>query len=197
MFTVTGLVASKLVREPVSIETRRLYLRPWSSDAYLELAQMYSDPRVTRYMATRPVSGDEARRFAREATVGAIRQWRTKGYGPWAAFDKITGEWVGKIGLEYLQGWPAPHNIEIGWELKPSLWGHGLAAEGGLAGLRFGFEECGLDRIISVTRRHHNPSRRVMEKCGLTFQGTVPWRGALLVWYASDRPTRPASLLGP
>jgi ribosomal-protein-alanine N-acetyltransferase len=158
---------------------------------------MYSDLRVMRYMSTRPVSGDEAQRFASEASTGAIRQWRTKGYGPWAAFDKITGEWVGKIGLEDLKAWPAPHNVEIGWELKPSFWGRGLAAEGGLAGLRFGFEECGLQRIISVTRPHHSASRRVMEKCGLTFQGTVSWRGVLVVWYASDRPTRPASSRGP
>ena len=185
------------MREPTSIETRRLYLRPWTWDSYLELAQMYSDPRATRYMSTRPVNGDEARRFASKDSAAAMRQWRTKGYGPWAAFDKTTGEWVGKIGLEELQGWPGPHKIEIGWELKPSFWGRGLAAEGGLAGLRFGFEECGLDRIISVTRRHHGASRRVMEKCGLTFQGIVPWRGALVVWYASDRPTRPASPPGP
>ena len=190
---MTRLVASRPLREPASLETRRLYLRPWTYDAFLELAQMYSDPRVTRYMSTRPVSGDEARRFAREASTGAILQWRTKGYGPWAAFDKISGEWVGKIGLEDLKGWPAPHNVEIGWELKPSFWGRGLAAEGGLAGLRFGFEECGLERIISVTRRHHGASRRVMEKCGLTFPGTVSWRGVLVVWYASARPPRPAS----
>ncbi len=148
---MTGLVASKRVRERSCFETHRLYLRPWTCDAYLELAQMYSDPRVTRYMATRPVSGDEARRIASDASAGAIRQWRTKGYGPWAAFDKSTGEWVGKIGLEELERWPGPQKIEIGWELKPSFWGRGLAAEGGLAGLRFGFEECGLDRIISVT----------------------------------------------
>jgi RimJ/RimL family protein N-acetyltransferase len=190
---VTRLVASRLLREPASAETRRLYLRRWTCDDFLELAQMYSDLRVMRYMSTRPVSGDEARRFASEDSADAIRQWRTKGYGPWAAFDKISGEWVGKIGLEDLKGWPAPHNVEIGWELKPSFWGRGLAAEGGLAGLRFGFEECDLERIISVARRHHSASRRVMEKCGLTYQATVSWRGVLVVWYASDRPTRPAS----
>jgi len=192
---VTRLVASRLLREPASLETRGLYLRPWTCDAFLELAQMYSDPRVTRYMSTRPVSGDEARRFASEASAAAIRQWRTKGYGPWAAFDKTTGEWVGKIGLEYLKGWPAPHDIEIGWELKPSFWGRGLAVEGGLAGLRFGFEECGLERIISVTRRHHGASRRVNGEVRPRL--TVSWRGVPVVWYASDRPTGPASPAGP
>jgi hypothetical protein len=42
-------------------------------------------------------------------------------------------------------------------------------------------------RIISVTRADHTASRRVMEKCGLTFQGEVVHKGGLVVWYAINR----------
>jgi RimJ/RimL family protein N-acetyltransferase len=41
-----------------------------------------------------------------------------------------------------------------------------------LAALRFGFEQHGLDRIISVTAVSHAAARRVMEKAGLTYEGT-------------------------
>ena len=42
------------------------------------------------------------------------------------------------------------------------------------------------------TERHtaagHLASRRVMEKCGLVFQGEVAFRTARVAWYAIDRP---------
>ena len=45
-----------------------------------------------------------------------------------------------------------------------------------------------LARIISVTAAGHRASRRVMEKCGLTFQTEVTFRAAQVAWYAIDRP---------
>ncbi len=43
-------------------------------------------------------------------------------------------------------------------------------------------------RIISATAAGHRASRRVMEKCGLTFQAETTFRGAPIAWYAVDRP---------
>ena len=49
--------------------------------------------------------------------------------------------------------------------------------------------QASLDRIISVTRPENAASRRVMDKVGLIYQGTRPYREAEAVWYALDRPT--------
>ena len=78
--------------------------------------------------------------------------------GPWAAIEKATGRWVGRIGLDELPHWPGPHKIEVGWELHREFWGRGLATEGGRAGVRYGFETVGLERIISA---HHGHQRRL------------------------------------
>jgi ribosomal-protein-alanine N-acetyltransferase len=56
-----------------------------------------------------------------------------------------------------------------------------------LASLRYGFEDLGLERIISITLPTNVASRRVMEKTGLTFRGETHWRGFDVVWYAIDR----------
>jgi RimJ/RimL family protein N-acetyltransferase len=77
--------------------------------------------------------------------------------------------------------------VEVGWELDPSVWGRGLATEGGRAAVRYGFQVVGLERIVSATVPANVASRRVMEKCGLTFQGELFGRGTRLVWYAIDR----------
>jgi RimJ/RimL family protein N-acetyltransferase len=92
-----------------------------------------------------------------------------------------------RIGLNELPDWPGPHKIEVGWELHREFWGRGLATEGGRAGVHYGFEVVGLDRIISATMATNAPSRRVMEKGGLRFLGELPMAGTVVAWYAIDR----------
>jgi hypothetical protein len=115
-----------------------------------------------------------------------LRQWRENGFGPWAAIDRRTGRWLGEIGLNERPDWPVPHKVEVGWELHPSVWGQGLAAEGGRAALRYGLEVIGLEQIISAARADNAGSRRVMEKCGLVLQEELTFKGAQVVWYAID-----------
>ena len=54
--------------------------------------------------------------------------------------------------------------------------------------IRFGWARTPLPRIISATAAVHLASRRVMEKCGLVFQGEIAFRTAQVAWYAIDRP---------
>jgi RimJ/RimL family protein N-acetyltransferase len=169
----------------VEFQTARLLLRRWCDDDLERLVALFSDPRVARFLSV------DGRPWTRERTVGVFehfrRQWREHDFGPWAAIDKQTGRWLGQIGLNELPSWPGPYKVEVGWELDPSVWGRGLATEGGRAALRYGFEVVGLERIISVARADNVASRRVMEKCGLVFQEEVTHQGALVVWYAIDR----------
>ena len=133
----------------------------------------------------------DGRPWPRERSVGAFehfrRQWREHGFGPWAAVDRRSGRWLGQVGLNQRPGWPGPHKVEVGWELHPSVWGRGLATEGGRAALGYGFEVVGLERIISAARADNAASRRVMEKLGLAFQEEFTHQGALVAWYAIDR----------
>jgi RimJ/RimL family protein N-acetyltransferase len=167
------------------VETARLRLRRWQDDDLERLVTLFADRRVAWFLSV------DGRPWPRARTVGVfehfIRQWDEHGFGPWAAVDKASGRWVGQIGLDELPTWPGPQKVEVGWELDPSVWGQGLATEGGRAALRHGFEVVGLERIISVTRADHAASRRVMEKCGLVFQEQLVHKGALVVWYAIHR----------
>jgi len=90
-------------------------------------------------------------------------------------------------GLLYHADWPEDHKTEVGWQIDRSRWGRGLATEGALASLRYGFEEARLERIISLAVPRNLASRRVMEKAGLSFRGERCWRDVDLVWYAIDR----------
>ena len=164
------------------METRRLLLRPWREEDGAELQRLFSDPDVR---GGRNMPPDRIARLAE----GSLRQWRVNGFGPWAAIDKTTGSWVGKVGLDELDDWPGVEKIEVGFELHKAWWGRGLATEGALAALAFGFEQHGLRSIISVTAAAHAAAQRVMEKAGLTYRGTRYWMNpeVPVVWYAIDR----------
>ncbi|MFF8913328.1 GNAT family N-acetyltransferase [Streptomyces sp. NPDC015032] len=40
--------------------------------------------------------------------------------------------------------------VEVGWRLGRAHWGQGLATEAAAAAVRFGFEDCGVDRVVSI-----------------------------------------------
>jgi RimJ/RimL family protein N-acetyltransferase len=165
------------------IETPRL-LRPWQPDDLGELTRLLSDPEVTCYIVlNEPFTPQEIT----EVSVRSLEQWERNGFGPWVAIEKATGRWVGRIGLNEILDWPGPDKIEVGWELHQEFWGRGLATEGGRAGVRYGFEVVGLDRILSATMATNAASRRVMDKCGLQFQGELHLPQTVVAWYAIAR----------
>lgn len=177
-------VQSAFGLDMTTVETGRLVLRPWQDEDENELQRLLSDPAVRgpRHLPRERIAA---------LAAGSLRQWVEKGFGPWAAIDKATGEWIGRLGLDQLDNWPDVDKIEVGFELHQKWWGRGLATEGALAALRFGFEEHRLERIISVTEATHIAARRVMEKAGLSYQGNRHWMSAdiAVVWYAIDRTT--------
>ncbi len=91
-----------------------------------------------------------------------------EGFGLWAVEVSQGAEFIGFIGLA-IPSWESHFTpcVEVGWRLAQAHWGQGYAPEGARASLRFGFEELGLDEIVSMTMPANHRSRRVMEKIGM------------------------------
>ena len=105
------------------VETARLLLRQWQDEDLERLVALYGDPRVARFLSV------DGRPWPRERSLGAFGhfrgEWQGRGFGPWAAIEKQTGRWVGRIGLDELADWPGPHKVEVGWELHREFWAGG------------------------------------------------------------------------
>ena len=91
------------------------------------------------------------------------------GWGLWAVDIPEVTSFAGFIGLSRprFEAHFTPCT-EVGWRLDPEFWGHGYATEGAMAALRFGFDTLGFDEIVSFTTASNMPSRRVMERIGMT-----------------------------
>src|SRR5437870_13270272 len=118
--------------ELAAVETEHLLLRPWEASDGSELERLMADP------AVRGGRSFGAERIVRMAEHSA-RQWRVNGFGPWAAIDKASAAWIGRIGLDELAERPATPKTEAGIEPPAARRGRGLATEGRAARVRFGF----------------------------------------------------------
>ena len=147
------------------LQTPRLTLRRWRPDDLPPLAAIYADADVMRYIGDGSVrSWDET-----AASIASMeRDWNERGYGLFAVELRDGAQLAGWVGLSVPNFLPEVlPAVEIGWRLGRGFWGCGYATEAAREVLRFGFDDVGLDRIISIRHVDNVASARVMAKLGM------------------------------
>jgi RimJ/RimL family protein N-acetyltransferase len=147
------------------LTTDRLRLRQWREDDLAPFAALNADPEVMRYFPARMtrVQSDE---FAGYVSA-AIEE---NGWGLWAVEVCDGPPFIGFVGLNRasFESHFTPA-VEVGWRLAREHWGNGYATEAAAASLSFGFEQVGLDEIVSFTAEVNQRSVRVMRRLGMTY----------------------------
>jgi ribosomal-protein-alanine N-acetyltransferase len=154
-----------------TVQTARLTLRPFAAADAVPLHRILSEEGVLRYFPG-PQPPDLAR--VERLIERQLRHWEEHDHGWWAVESRASGQLIGWNGLQYL---PDTDEVEIGYLLAKNQWGQGLAVEGGLVGLRYGFAELGLERIIAVVHVENSASMRVAEKLGLVYDVQTEYFG--------------------
>lgn len=146
------------------LRTARLLLRPWTRDDRAPFAAINADPAVMEHFPG-VLTRSESDAFVDHIEAGFARD----GYGLWAVEVVGKASFIGFVGLEppSFEAHFTPA-VEIGWRLGKEHWGRGYATEAAREALRYGFEEAGLDQIVSFAVPQNLRSRRVMERIGMT-----------------------------
>jgi RimJ/RimL family protein N-acetyltransferase len=152
------------------LETPRLILRHWRPEDRAPFARINADPRVMRFFpgVLSPAESDGAADRIAQALSA-------RGWGLYAAELRESQAFIGFVGLA-APGRAAAHLgpcVEIGWRLAAECWNRGLATEGARAVARHAFETLRLRELVSYTAALNAPSRRVMEKLGMTYDPAV------------------------
>lgn len=149
----------------VTLETPRLILRRWREEDVAPMAAINADPEVMRWIRDGSVRDEQQTRDGIQAWEN---EWEARGFGLFAVEIRTTGELAGFTGLSVPAFLPEIlPAVEVGWRLGRSHWGQGLATEAAAAAVRFGFEERGLERIVSVAQVGNDASERIMSKLGM------------------------------
>ena len=151
-----------------TLETERLVLRKMTLDDAKAVFAYASDPEVTHYVIW------EMHRTIEDSTAFlelALGKYESGGEPDWGIVYKGGRCFVGTCGLV---NWEVDHTrAEIGYVLHKDYWGRGLMPEAVRAMIGFGFEKMGLNRIEARCIAKNTASARVMEKAGMTYEGTL------------------------
>lgn len=150
---------------PWEVLTDRLCLRRLTVAHLPDLVELDSDPEVMRY-----ISGGEANSRARyEAELlPRMLAWNDHPYGFLAAYDGAA--FVGWFHLRPTVT-PGETMLELGYRLRQSAWGRGLATEGSRALVRYAFEDLDQVAVDACADPRNAASIHVMEKCGMRYAG--------------------------
>jgi len=165
--------------------TSRLLLRPFTPHDVALVHPIYSDPEVMRYVATGPMADlAYTRRLIDDYTDHHILH----GYSFWAVVERSSGALIGDAGLYRT---PAGE-VELGYTLGRSSWGHGYATEAAGTWLQVAFERLGVDEVVALAEPANVASVHVLTKLGMQRSGE---RLAFGRPHAVFRGQRPASIV--
>lgn len=149
-----------------TLKTDRLILRRMKVSDASDMYEYAHLEKVTEYLLWSPhVSVQQTSDYLHFIQ----KSYRDGDFYDWAVTLRDTGKMIGTCGFTRLD---FNHNLaEIGYVLNPDFWGHGIAAEAVKRVMEFAFMELNVHRVEAKYMVGNDASRRVMEKCGMTFEG--------------------------
>ena len=156
--------------EPVRIRTERLILRPFELSDVDDVLAYASDPEWSRFLtAPNPYTSEHARDYV-DQNISA--DWEKE-----AVFAiEYAGKVIGSVGLRI----NSPNSrAELGYAIARTHWNRGLMSEAVQGLVEWGFDHLGLAKISSFADVENIASWRVMEKIGMTREGTLRSHGVI------------------
>ena len=149
------------------LRTDRLDLESVTDDHFPLLVELNSDPHVMAFILGRAATPEETyaewrRRLDHQSDAA-------RGLGYWAGFED--GQFVGWWSASAFDG--RPELSGVGYRLRRSAWGRGLATEGARRMVEQAFADPQVERVVASTMAVNVGSRRVLEKLG--FRHTDTW----------------------
>lgn len=150
------------------LETERLRLRKLSMRDAGDVFAYGSNPEVAQHVTWeyhRNIS--DSMHYLRFIT----QQYHDGVPSPWGIIHKELGTLIGTIGYHV---WSLPNSFgEVGYALSKDFWNKGYTTEAFNEVIRFGFETMKLNRVEATCKLANTASEKVMQKCGLEYEGIL------------------------
>ena len=150
----------------VAAETDRLRLRDWNDEDEAAFYAIMNTPAVMQHLGGVQTPEEWHAAYTR------IRNFsRDFGHSFWIIEDKATGDIQGFCGLKRVNS-PGAGALtgqhEIGWRLRESAWGRGIAKEAAIASLDLAFGRFEAPHVVAITVEANKNSQGLMERLGMT-----------------------------
>lgn len=151
------------------LKTPRLTLRKFCDQDVLPSFQNWcNDPRVTTYLTWQP-------HFSVAVTNQVFSDWIRRYSDPafyqWAIVLDSINQCIGTISVVHCN--EEINAVTIGYCIGSQWWHQGITSEAFAAVIDFLFQQVKVNRIESRHDVNNPNSGKVMQKCGLTYEGTL------------------------
>ena len=153
-----------------SLDTQRFHLRPLQLQDAEAMFAYTSVPESFRFLARNPhISADEDRAFIRDVQEGYRRHCEFI----WGICPRNVNSFpIGTCRLFELS--PDEGHCEVSYLIHPDFKRRGVASEAVERLVRYAFEELGFQTVFARCAAENIASERVMQKCGMTLEKTLP-----------------------
>ena len=151
------------------IETPRLRLRPFCLEDAESVWRNWAGDETVQDMYGEPVykTPEEAKKLLERYINGYCTGYTFR----WGIFEKASGECIGQVAyflVDKNNSWG-----EIEYCIGAAYQGNGYATEATKAVIEYGFREIGFHKVQICVRPSNSSSKRVIEKCGFEYEGTL------------------------
>lgn len=152
-----------------ALETERLILRRFTAeDSDAAFRNFTSDASAAKFLKWQAHKTPEE---TAELIAGWVRSYITPSFYLWAIVPKDLGEPIGYVGVLYMND--DTDMLHTYYCIGSAWWGKGIVTEAYGKVLGYLFEEVGANRIEASHDPQNPASGKVMEKCGLCYEGTL------------------------
>lgn len=152
-----------------TIETERLILRRFNYTDDEDMLQYWIADERIQSLYSEPVytTKDEVKGLL-DKYIGSYDK---DDYYRWAIIEKKSNKCIGQIAYFLVDN--KNHFAEIEYCIGTEFQCKGYATEATKAIIEYGFKKINLHKVQICTKTINQPSKRVIEKCGLTYEGTL------------------------
>jgi len=148
-----------------TIETERLILRGFQLEDLDDIYEYAKNPNVGPMAGWKPHS-------SKEESLSILKSFIEK-EEVWAIVLKENNKVIGSLGIHKNHKRDNPNARSLGYVLSEDYWGRGLMTEVVKRAVKFVFEEMNIDLLVVFHYPHNVRSKRVIEKCGFKYEGTL------------------------
>ena len=163
-----------------TLTTRRLVLRPASTQDHGDLLAHWITPDVRRFLFDGAVMSPAE---ITEAIEDSGRSFAAAGYGLWLIRERDGTDLVGTAGLRPLEDL----GPEVIYSVAPGAWGHGYATEAARAVLVHALGALELPEVLAEVDEGNAASVAVIERLGMTRFDVVPGALGPMIRYRRTR----------
>jgi len=154
------------------LETERLTLRELSETDGAFILRLLNERSFLRFIGDKGIRNlDGALAYILN---GPVASYEKNGFGLYLVQLKTNNTPIGICGLLKRESLA---DVDIGFAFVPEVWNHGYAFESANAVMIYGKDVLKLPRIVAITDKDNEASRKLLEKLGLFFDRMIDLSG--------------------